>query len=644
MRKSISCLFMLWAGGGLLAQTSELSMYRAIYPDDKVIRLEHSRTINLEVAGDSIVASLEETTRNLILDDAGGWSGGGEVSYNYWMPLRELEAYTLVPNGKKYKKREVETFKDLKTWDGSIFAHDDMQRSWTFPSLVAGAITHQHVVKDIREPRFISPWYFGSFVPVVTSRYSIVCPDDMELTIRYFNMEASDATFSKTSSKGRTTYTWEQQRIPALSFESGAPSAPYIIPHVMAYVRSYNNSRGRQTLMDKVDDLHAWYATFIDSLDSSGDPELRAITDSLVQGKEEDVEKIKAIYYWVQNNIKYIAFEEGWGGFVPRQASEVCSNRYGDCKDMATMIYEMGKMAGLDIHLAWIGTRDIPYRYEEVPTPISDNHMIAAVQYNGEWTFLDATSEHLPFGYPSSFIQGKEALIHLGDGQFELAGVPVVEASRNTLREQFSIQLDPEKQLLKGVATEEVMGYRKMQIGGRIRNAKASTLLNDLNTFYTVGNNKFRLESFDYSNLNDKDQSLLVRYDFVVPDYAKSIGDEVYVSLQLSNYFEDEQVKADRKMPLEREYLSVFEKTVELLIPEGYDVSYMPEKSAYQNDDFSFRINYFREADKVRSETSIEINHLLLEPGQFENWNTMIETLSEAYRELVILKKIQTDE
>ena len=93
-----------------MAQTSELSMYRAIYPDDKVIRLEHSRTINLEVAGDSIVASLEETTRNLILDDAGGWSGGGEVSYNYWMPLRELEAYTLLPNGKKYKKREVETF------------------------------------------------------------------------------------------------------------------------------------------------------------------------------------------------------------------------------------------------------------------------------------------------------------------------------------------------------------------------------------------------------------------------------------------------------------------------------------------------------------------------------------------------------
>lgn len=296
-----------------MAQTSELSMYRAIYPDDKVIRLEHSRTINLEVAGDSIVASLEETTRNLILDDAGGWSGGGEVSYNYWMPLRELEAYTLVPNGKKYKKREVETFKDLKTWDGSIFAHDDMQRSWIYPSLVAGAITHQYVVKDIREPRFISPWYFGSFIPEITSRYSIVCPEDMELTIRYFNMEEDDVTFSKTTNKGRTTYTWEQQNLPALDIEDGAPSAPYFIPHIMAYVRSYTTTQGRQTLMDKVDDLHAWYATFIDSLDSSGDPELRAITDSLVRGKDEDVEKIKAIYYWVQNNIKYIAFEEGWG-------------------------------------------------------------------------------------------------------------------------------------------------------------------------------------------------------------------------------------------------------------------------------------------------------------------------------------------
>ncbi len=644
MRKSIECLIVFLAGSSLMAQTGDLSMYKAVYPNDKVIRLEHSRTINIDVVDDSIVASLEETTRNLILSSDVGWSGGGEVSYNYWMPLRDLEAYTLVPNGKKYKKREVETFKDLKTWDGSIFAHDDMQRSWTYPSLVEGAITHQHTVKDIREPRFISPWYFGSFIPVVTSRYSIVCPEDMDLTIRYFNMEESDVTFTKTTSKGWTTYTWEQQKLPAITIESGAPSAPYFIPHIMAYIREYTTSAGRQILMNEVGDLHAWYATFIDSLDSSGDPQLRAITDSLVRDKNDEVSKIKAIYYWVQNNIKYIAFEEGWGGFVPRQASEVCNNRYGDCKDMATMIYEMGKMAGLDIHLAWIGTRDIPYRYEDMPTPITDNHMIAAVKYNGAWTFLDATAEQLPFGYPSAFIQGKEALIHLGDGQFELAEVPVVEASRNAIKEHFKIELDPERQLLKGAASEEVLGYRKMQIGSRIRSAKASTMLNDLNKYYTVGNNKFRLESFDYNHLNDKDLSLLVNYNFVVPDYAKSIGDEVYVSLQLSNYFEDDQVKPERIMPLEREYLSAFEKTVELTIPEGYDVSYLPEQAVFDSDAFSFRIAYFKDTASVRAETSLHINNLLLEPEQFEDWNNMINALSDAYRELVILKKKPTDE
>jgi hypothetical protein len=29
------------------------------------------------------------------------------------------------------------------------------------------------------------------------------------------------------------------------------------------------------------------------------------------------MDKVKAIFYWVQNNIRYIAFEDGIAGFLP---------------------------------------------------------------------------------------------------------------------------------------------------------------------------------------------------------------------------------------------------------------------------------------------------------------------------------------
>ncbi len=65
-------------------------------------------------------------------------------------------------------------------------------------------------------------------------------------------------------------------------------------------------------------------------------------------------------------------------GLIPHPASYVCEKRYGDCKDMANLIVSMLHMAGVNnAYHTWIGTRDLPFKYTEFPTPIVDNHMIA---------------------------------------------------------------------------------------------------------------------------------------------------------------------------------------------------------------------------------------------------------------------------
>ena len=46
-------------------------------------------------------------------------------------------------------------------------------------------------------------------------------------------------------------------------------------------------------------------------------------------------EKAKAIFKWVQDNINYVAFGDGYGGFIPEGASATCDTRYGDCKAMS---------------------------------------------------------------------------------------------------------------------------------------------------------------------------------------------------------------------------------------------------------------------------------------------------------------------
>ena len=49
----------------------------------------------------------------------------------------------------------------------------------------------------------------------------------------------------------------------------------------------------------------------------------------------------------LQNNINYVAFEDGLGGFIPRGAASVCDKRYGDCKDKSLLLVTLLRDEGL---------------------------------------------------------------------------------------------------------------------------------------------------------------------------------------------------------------------------------------------------------------------------------------------------------
>lgn len=51
--------------------------------------------------------------------------------------------------------------------------------------------------------------------------------------------------------------------------------------------------------------------------------QLKKLVSELTANAQTDEQKTQLIYAWVQNNIKYIAFEDGLGGFVPRSSRRV---------------------------------------------------------------------------------------------------------------------------------------------------------------------------------------------------------------------------------------------------------------------------------------------------------------------------------
>ena len=69
-------------------------------------------------------------------------------------------------------------------------------------------------------------------------------------------------------------------------------------------------------LLDGVGGLYSWYYSLVENINKEDtDPELEVLVAELIKGKTSDLEKVKALYYWTQKNIKYIAFEYALGGF-----------------------------------------------------------------------------------------------------------------------------------------------------------------------------------------------------------------------------------------------------------------------------------------------------------------------------------------
>ena len=391
-------------------------------------------------------------------------------------------------------------------------------------------------------------------------------------------------------------------------------------------------------VFNSLNELYKWDANFLTNINATPDENLKKITDSLCVNKKTDKDKAQAIYMWVQNHIKYVAFENGLEGFVPRQAADVCSKRYGDCKDMASILTAMLKLSGLDASFTWIGTRSIPYSYKEVPLPVTDNHMISAVKIDKSWIFLDATDPNCIFGMPTSGIQNKEALISVSPEKYELAKVPVMAADKSVITD--STYLMVSNNTLLGNCSVDYTGYFGNDLYDNLLYNKGDDERIYARKRMAKGSNKFIMKDYKISLKDPVNKVGNISSNFEIPDYAKSIADEIYINLNLEKLIDNAVIDtAKRKVAVENDYLYTISQVHMLTIPEGYETEYVPANVSITNDVLDFSINYKKSAGKISATQKLVIKKLYVEPSDFDTWNNACRAISLAYKEQVVLKK-----
>jgi len=613
--------------------------YEKQFPDERAIFVDRAEVLNLHVDGDSLRASSDETEDILYLKDQGESIAPKRVYGSHFTQVQDIKAKTLIWDKSRYREMKVSEFKKNSDHDGSVFYDDSYYYAINFPSVASHNRTQLQYHMNFKDSRFISGFVFATYMPQVHVTFTIKTTKDVDLVYQTLNDAQGLIKFKRTEKGNAVTYEWSAENVPSIRVEEKSPSLRYYVPHVICYIKSYHTKKGIVNLATGIGDLHKWYSTFVDHLNEESSPALIDVVNQIKAKSKTEEDVVKNVYYWVQDNIQYIAFEDGMRGLIPHSGSYVCEKRYGDCKDMANLIVNMLDLAGIKAYRTWIGTRDLPYRYTQVPTPLVDNHMIATyISPDKHYYFLDGTSDHTSFEFPSSMIQGKEALIALGPGKYEIREVPVIEKEKNSTRDSVLLKIQNNEIVGKGVTS--LFGYAKVFGGYSLDRADQNDVKDNVVRLTGKGSNKFYLDDYKISNLESRSKPTQITYTFRIGDYYQKIGDEIYVNLNLSKDFYNDFINlATRKSPIETEYKFVKNDYYELSLPEGYDVEYLPPNAKSADALAGIDVQYRSLPGKIILTRTFYVDYLLMNTDQFEQWNKSIKFISDTYKESIILKK-----
>lgn len=636
MRTTKWMLFMVTAV--LIAATApaqNLEEIKKNFPGENAVILNHTKHYHLKLKDGQPEAISEEVQELLYLSpNAGSYMSRYSFYTSTFHQVTEYDAYTIPPTGKKIP---VKDYKTSQSRSNSVFYDDTKETNFDFPSITPGAVGHLEYTTVHPNPRMLSPHYFSRFVPVINGELKVSFPKEMNVKYMIKGHNKDKLQFASETKKGETTYSF---KVTNLAKELSYPDAPdnsYYSLHVIFYIDSYQDGEKRISYMSNLDDLYKLEYSFIRDINKTTSAEIISITDSLVKGTKTNEEKTRKIYKWVQDNIKYVAFEEGMGGFIPREANLVCSRRFGDCKDMASILTVMLKHAGVPAYFTWIGSRALPYDYTEVHLPITDNHMIATVKLDTGYVFLDGTDSYCVFGTPSGHIQGKQALIGISENEYKIIRVP--EYSRDNTAVADTTILNLTDKGITGSVNIRLTGYQATDMYRMMNYTNEKDREKYMKNYFNRGSNKFKLNKFEIQQTGSPNEFSLTG-QFELQDYGKKVADEWYLNLNLFKFYEHQEIDyPKRTIPIEHEYKGTSKYVTIINIPDGYKLSYLPESKSFRNDVWGFSLTYEQKANQVVLTQHFENNHLLLQPDQFQAWNKVLEHLLPLYKETVSFAK-----
>lgn len=555
------------------------------------------------------------------------------LPYNGFIKIDDYDFQIYYKNNFKSQKYAPER---VSLTDDNIYLDDNFGMYYGFKAQESGQRSRFLYDYTYTDAKYLTRIFFHSGIPVSKRIVRFKVPNWLTLDLAEKNFGPNFRIKKETrKEKDYVIYTFTADNLTPVKSEPNSLARPYYLPHLVITVRSFTINKETYNGFKGVGDLYAWYNFLYKKADNKPEA-LKALVSQITSGKSTDEEKIKAMYYWVQDNIRYIAFEEGYAGFVPQSVQDVYKNKYGDCKGMANLLTEMMKLAGYDAHFAWIGTREIPYDHEEVQSMCVDNHAISVLYHKGKTYFLDGTEKYAPLGKNAYRIQGKSVLVEHGD-TYKVEHVPQPVMDENLMLTTADLELKGDK----------IVGHVKLTFDGEAKNYfhniynglpadKRKTFIQGL---IELGSNNADASNVKTSDFKNRDIPLVIEGDIEFSNRVTMVDKLCYTSIDfVPARIVRVNPDADRQNPYDLDNVFLARDEIKLRLPANAKPQSLPQKfeASFQNN--NLEAEYVVNGNTVTLKKTMVLNSPVILTTEFDNWKAFVGKIREFNRNNIAIK------
>ena len=352
---------------------------------------------------------------------------------------------------------------------------------------------------------------------------------------------------------------------------------------------------------------------------------------NILKEAKSDSEKIIAIFEHVKSKVK-------WNSFIGYNTHDGVKKAYkdgvGNVAEINLILISMLKEAGINAHPVLLSTRDngVPL----FPTRDGFNYVICAIEDSNNLIYLDATQQHAnPNILPARAINWLGRIVR-DDDTSDWVQLSPKAMSKEIISLSYNLNEDLTE---TGKLRKRLTNY----LAYNFRNKNAKRNKDEFIQNIESDNSGLTIKELNLTDAENYYKPVTYDYEFDFDGAAEEIADKIYVSpLALLSSEENPFIQDTRNYPIDFITPISSKYIVNISIPEGYEVEFLPEATSVKFNVEGASFNYFiKQAGKnIQIIVDTEIKQTLILSKEYQDFKKFYQLLKDKEAEKIVLKKV----